>query len=256
MRRMALASLPLAVTGGLTACSDSESPSRHRPGRTRPRLPRPPRLDRRRRARPPVGRQADRPRPAAGHRARPGAAVARHHGKRRTVAFPSSQVWVSGETGLLGMAVDPAFGQNHRIYLCQGGTLRNGSHDVHVTAWRLSVGPAEGHPDQDARRWLPHEQRTPRRVPTADRAQRRPDRRHRRRRDRDQPARPHVVRREDAAAGPVHRRALAGQPLGRRRRTARSATSTPGATATSRAWPSAPTARCGRSSTDPTATTR
>ena len=61
------------------------------------------------------------------------------HGRRRTVAFPSRQVWVSGETGLLGLAVDPSFAQNHRIYLCQGGTLPSGAHDVHVAAWRLNV---------------------------------------------------------------------------------------------------------------------
>ena len=59
------------------------------------------------------------------------------HGKRHTVAFPSGRVWVSGETGLLGLAVDPHFGQNHRVYLCQGGTRPGGGHDVHVTAWRL-----------------------------------------------------------------------------------------------------------------------
>jgi glucose/arabinose dehydrogenase len=139
MRRMVLASLPLAVTGGLTACSDSESPSGigpAAPDRGFPAL----RVST-------VVAGLDHPwdvKPI-GHgrllvterdRARLSLVT---HGKRRTVAFPSSQVWVSGETGLLGMAVDPAFEQNHRIYLCQGGTLRNGSHDVHVTAWRLSV---------------------------------------------------------------------------------------------------------------------
>jgi aldose sugar dehydrogenase len=60
-------------------------------------------------------------------------------GRRQTVAFPSRKVWVSGETGLMGMAVDPAFGENHRVYTCQGGFLAGGGHDVHVTAWRLHV---------------------------------------------------------------------------------------------------------------------
>jgi aldose sugar dehydrogenase len=60
------------------------------------------------------------------------------HGTRHTVAFPS-RVWVSGETGLLGMAVDPEFSSNHRVYICQGGFLAGGGHDVHVTAWRLDV---------------------------------------------------------------------------------------------------------------------
>jgi glucose/arabinose dehydrogenase len=61
------------------------------------------------------------------------------HGTRHTVRFPSSKVWVSGETGLLGLAVDPSFTRNHRIYTCQGGTLADGSHDVRVLAWRLHV---------------------------------------------------------------------------------------------------------------------
>ncbi|HEX4687440.1 MAG TPA: PQQ-dependent sugar dehydrogenase, partial [Nocardioides sp.] len=65
------------------------------------------------------------------------------HGKRHTIAFPSSRVWVSGETGLLGMAVDPKFSSNHRVYLCQGGFLAGGGHDVHVTAWRLAVAHRE-----------------------------------------------------------------------------------------------------------------
>ncbi len=53
------------------------------------------------------------------------------------VAFPSSRVWVSGETGLMGIAVDPAFTTNRRFYTCQGGFTKTG-HDVRVMAWRLS----------------------------------------------------------------------------------------------------------------------
>ena len=60
------------------------------------------------------------------------------NGKVRKVAFPS-QVWVSGETGLMGLAVDPDFAENHRIYVCQGGFTGNGGHDVHVTAWTLDT---------------------------------------------------------------------------------------------------------------------
>lgn len=54
------------------------------------------------------------------------------------VAFPSSSVWVSGETGLMGIAVDPAFTTNRRFYTCQGGFTKNG-HDVRVMAWKLSA---------------------------------------------------------------------------------------------------------------------
>lgn len=57
-------------------------------------------------------------------------------GRTRTVRFPSGQVWVSGETGLMGLEVDPRFAKNHRFYTCQGGTTASG-HDVRVMAWKL-----------------------------------------------------------------------------------------------------------------------
>src|SRR4051812_14259825 len=41
-------------------------------------------------------------------------------GRARIVDFPSNEVWVSGETGLMGLAVDPDFATNHRIYTCAG----------------------------------------------------------------------------------------------------------------------------------------
>lgn len=52
------------------------------------------------------------------------------------VRFPSSRVWVSGETGLMSLEVDPDFATNQRFYTCQGGFTRTG-HDVRVMAWRL-----------------------------------------------------------------------------------------------------------------------
>jgi glucose/arabinose dehydrogenase len=61
------------------------------------------------------------------------------HGRVRRVDFPSQSVWVSGETGLMGLAVDPGFATNRRVYLCQGGFTDNGGHDVHVTAWTLDA---------------------------------------------------------------------------------------------------------------------
>ena len=57
-------------------------------------------------------------------------------GKVHRVAFPRRSVWVSGETGLMGLEVDPDFATNRRIYTCQGG-FAGGGHDVHVTAWTL-----------------------------------------------------------------------------------------------------------------------
>lgn len=56
---------------------------------------------------------------------------------RLVQGFPSDAVWVSGETGLLGLEVDPSFSDNHRFYTCQGGTTSNGGHDVRVLSWTL-----------------------------------------------------------------------------------------------------------------------
>ncbi|MBA2952205.1 PQQ-dependent sugar dehydrogenase [Nocardioides sp. MAH-18] len=58
-------------------------------------------------------------------------------GRTRSLAFPSSEVWVSGETGLMGLEVDPDFATNHRVYTCAGGFRAGGRPDVRVVAWRL-----------------------------------------------------------------------------------------------------------------------
>ena len=60
-------------------------------------------------------------------------------GAKRNLSFPSGSVWSSGETGLLGLAVDPGFDRNRRIYTCNGWRLSNGSHDIRVMAWRLDA---------------------------------------------------------------------------------------------------------------------
>jgi glucose/arabinose dehydrogenase len=145
MRRALIAALPLTLAAGLTACGDddSEHPSatptpagQAAPAHGFPAL----------QVRTVVG-GLDHPwdvKPLGGgrllvterDRARLSLVT---HGTRHTVDFPSSTVWVSGETGLLGLAVDPGFAANHRIYTCQGGTRAGGGHDVHVTAWRLQV---------------------------------------------------------------------------------------------------------------------
>src|SRR4051812_33913980 len=46
-------------------------------------------------------------------------------GHRRVLRFPA-RVWVSGETGLMGLAVDPNFRRNRRIYACQGAFTPTG----------------------------------------------------------------------------------------------------------------------------------
>ena len=61
-------------------------------------------------------------------------------GQRRTVRFPANKIWVSGETGLMSLAVDRNFADNRRFYTCSGWNKRGGGHDVRVTAWRLSRG--------------------------------------------------------------------------------------------------------------------
>ncbi len=48
-------------------------------------------------------------------------------GERTTVDFPSDSIWVSGETGLLGLEVDPDYADNGRIYTCQGWRRGNGT---------------------------------------------------------------------------------------------------------------------------------
>jgi aldose sugar dehydrogenase len=63
--------------------------------------------------------------------------VAGRGGKRR-VKFPSHRVWVSGETGLMSMEIDPGFPRNRRFYTCQGWRKSGGGHDVRVIAWRLN----------------------------------------------------------------------------------------------------------------------
>ena len=63
-----------------------------------------------------------------------------HQGHKRTVAFPSKRVWVSKETGLMGLVADPGFAKNHRIYTCSGWRKSGGGHDIRVIAWRLNAG--------------------------------------------------------------------------------------------------------------------
>lgn len=54
-------------------------------------------------------------------------------GKRRTLADLSRQVWVSGETGLMSIAVDPG---RRTLWACHGATTRGGN-EVRVTRWKV-----------------------------------------------------------------------------------------------------------------------
>jgi aldose sugar dehydrogenase len=57
-------------------------------------------------------------------------------GAIRTLAVPSDVV-VQGEGGMMGVAIDPAFGSNRRVYTCflsnEGGAL-----DVRLVRWRIN----------------------------------------------------------------------------------------------------------------------
>jgi glucose/arabinose dehydrogenase len=145
MRRTLLAAFPLALAGSLTACEDDQEPAVGPPGPTAPA-----KVDRgfpALRVTTVVGgldhpwdvKPIGRGRLLVTERDRARISLV-DNGRRHLVDFPSKKVWVFGETGLLGMAVDPDFRQNHRVYVCQGGFLADGGHDVHVTAWRLHVG--------------------------------------------------------------------------------------------------------------------
>ena len=59
-------------------------------------------------------------------------------GRVRRITFPSGSVWASGETGLMGLEIDPDFRRNGRFYTCQGGFRSGGGHDVRVVAYRLN----------------------------------------------------------------------------------------------------------------------
>jgi glucose/arabinose dehydrogenase len=54
-------------------------------------------------------------------------------GAVRQLAADLSDLWASGETGLMGIETDPAFLTNRRLYTCQGTT--DGGNTVQVVAW-------------------------------------------------------------------------------------------------------------------------
>ncbi len=62
-------------------------------------------------------------------------------GRLYRVKFPSSVLWASGETGLMGLAVDPKFSKNRLFYTCHGANRTGGGHDVRVVSWRLRTKP-------------------------------------------------------------------------------------------------------------------
>lgn len=57
-------------------------------------------------------------------------------GDKRTLSLPG-RVRVSGETGLMSLAIDPNFAKSGRFYTCQGGFTSGGA-DVRVKVWKLN----------------------------------------------------------------------------------------------------------------------
>lgn len=52
------------------------------------------------------------------------------------VGLDGPAVWSNGETGLMGLAVDPDFATNQRVYTCQG---HDSPREIRVVAWELDV---------------------------------------------------------------------------------------------------------------------
>ncbi len=59
------------------------------------------------------------------------------NGTVRRLAADMSDLWVSGETGLMGIEVDPDVRSNRRVYTCQGTTDNDDS--VQVVAWTIDT---------------------------------------------------------------------------------------------------------------------
>ncbi len=61
-------------------------------------------------------------------------------GATRAIPLTGQRIWHQGETGLMGLEIDPAFADNRRIYTCQGWSKPGGGHDIRVIAWQLDEG--------------------------------------------------------------------------------------------------------------------
>ena len=69
---------------------------------------------------------------------RPGRIKARlSNGTVRQLRADLSDLWVSGETGMMSIEVDPAFSTNRRVYTCQGTTRDDKT--TQVVAWTLDA---------------------------------------------------------------------------------------------------------------------
>ena len=59
-------------------------------------------------------------------------------GDVRRLQMPTDLIWASGETGLMGLAIDPDFADNGRFYTCTGGNPQ-GNPDVRIMVWKMNA---------------------------------------------------------------------------------------------------------------------
>lgn len=64
------------------------------------------------------------------------------NGEVNRMAADMDDLFASGETGLMGIAVDPRFARNRQVFTCQGWT-DGSARDVRVVRWRVN-GPGTG----------------------------------------------------------------------------------------------------------------
>ncbi|KGH48401.1 glucose sorbosone dehydrogenase [Modestobacter caceresii] len=60
-------------------------------------------------------------------------------GEARTLDADFDDLFAEGETGLMGLALDPAFADNRRFYTCQGVQSADGA-EIQVVAWTVDEG--------------------------------------------------------------------------------------------------------------------
>lgn len=77
------------------------------------------------------------------------------NGSTSNLDFPSGSVWVNGETGLMGLEIDPDFADNRKVYTCQGKALGGGDRDIRVIRWKLNAALTRASLDKVLLKGLP-----------------------------------------------------------------------------------------------------
>jgi glucose/arabinose dehydrogenase len=68
-----------------------------------------------------------------------GFTAVRPDGSARSVGADLDDLFATGETGLMGLVLDPAFADNRRFYTCQG-VEEDGDAEIQVIAWTVDEG--------------------------------------------------------------------------------------------------------------------